>query len=249
MQVQLDKKLIDRLVESGVEVLTGPGQATISDDCTFEAPCSIKWMRIHHSLQMGAYSYAVTGYYFAVRMGRYCSIGEQVQMGRGDHPTNWLSTSPFQYLREPLFNVGSGFAHAADFKGFTPPQRPPKTPPPSQVKPIQIGNDVWIGHGAMVLPGVTIGDGAIIGANAMVTKDVPPYAVLVGNPGRVVKQRFPDEVIADLLELKWWRFAPWQMNGVAFHDIRSAIARMKDLLPDLQAYQPPKVSVKELITK
>ena len=67
-----------------------------------------------------------------------------------------------------------------------------------------IGNDVWIGENATILPGVHIGDGAIIGANSVVAKDIDPYSIAVGNPCRVVKKRFDDETIEKLLELKWW---------------------------------------------
>jgi virginiamycin A acetyltransferase len=67
-----------------------------------------------------------------------------------------------------------------------------------------VGNDIWIGQNVTIMPGVHIGDGAIIGANSVVASDIPPYAVAVGNPCRVVRKRFDDEFIAYLLELKWW---------------------------------------------
>ncbi len=69
-----------------------------------------------------------------------------------------------------------------------------------------VGNDVWIGCNAVVLGGVTIGDGAVIGAGSVVTKDVLPYSVVVGNPAREIKKRFPEEIIEQLLEIKWWEF-------------------------------------------
>lgn len=67
-----------------------------------------------------------------------------------------------------------------------------------------VGNDVWLGYDALVMPGVQIGDGALVAARAVVTKDVPAYAVVGGNPAKVVKQRFPDKVTAELLALRWW---------------------------------------------
>lgn len=75
-----------------------------------------------------------------------------------------------------------------------------------------IGNDVWIGNGAIVINGVSVGDGAIIGAGAVVTKDVPPYSVVVGVPAKVIKKRFSDNVIAKLLQIKWW---DWPIEIIA----------------------------------
>ncbi len=71
-------------------------------------------------------------------------------------------------------------------------------------KRVKIGNDVWIGYGALIVGGVTIGDGACIGAGAIVTKDVPPYAIVGGVPAKVLKYRFPEQIIAKLLDEKWW---------------------------------------------
>lgn len=75
-----------------------------------------------------------------------------------------------------------------------------------------IGNDVWIGTGVMVLGGITIGDGAIIGAGTVVTKDVPPYALVVGNPGRIKRYRFTKEQVKKLLEMKWWDWPLEKIN-------------------------------------
>ena len=76
-----------------------------------------------------------------------------------------------------------------------------------------IGNDVWIGYEAMIMSGVTIGDGAIIGTRALVTKDVPPYTVVGGIPAKTIKKRFSDEIIAELLLLKWWE---WPLERISY---------------------------------
>jgi hypothetical protein len=73
---------------------------------------------------------------------------------------------------------------------------------------VTIGHDVWIGDDAMIAPEVTIGHGAIVGARSLVLKDVPPYAIVVGQPATVLRMRFPDELIARFLDLQWWRFGP-----------------------------------------
>ncbi len=79
--------------------------------------------------------------------------------------------------------------------------------PPEAVRPrtfITIGNDVWLGHGCTILSGVTVGDGAIVGARAVVTRDVPPYAIAVGSPAREIRKRFSPEQVAAMLEIRWW---------------------------------------------
>ena len=80
--------------------------------------------------------------------------------------------------------------------------------PDIPIKRTILGNDVWVGTNAVILGGLTIGDGAVIGAGAVVTKDVEPYSIVVGNPAREIKKRFSDQIIASLLEIKWWDFPP-----------------------------------------
>ena len=113
-------------------------------------------------------------------IGKFCQIGAGVEF-----VMNGVSTFPF-YI----------------FAGF------PQTPPPVNELPIKgdtvVGNDVWIGQNTVILPGVHIGDGAIIGANSVVGSDIPPYTIALGNPTRLLRKRFDDELIDLLLQLKWW---------------------------------------------
>lgn len=119
-----------------------------------------------------------------ITVGAFCSIGPDVLLfGQADHPTQLPSTYP---LRGMLLRPGQGVQDAIT-RG-----------------PLSIGNDVWIGARAMVLSGVTVGDGAVIGAGAVVARDVAPYAIMVGNPARRVRFRFPPEIVAALLEIRWW---------------------------------------------
>jgi chloramphenicol O-acetyltransferase type B len=119
-----------------------------------------------------------------VRIGAFCSFGPGVQIFLGgEHRTDWVTTYPFSMK----------WQSAGHIKGH------PKTK-----GDVIIGNDVWIGAEAIIMSGVNIGDGAVIGARTVVTKDVPAYAIAAGNPARVVKMRFDEETIGRLLELRWW---------------------------------------------
>ena len=120
-------------------------------------------------------------------IGKFCAIarGVEFMMNGANHMLDCLSSYPFEIIDE--------------FKGLA---RPFKNR--GNRGDTIIGNDVWIGQDATILPGVHIGDGAIIGANAVVAKDIPPYAIAVGNPAQIKKYRFDDETIKLLLELKWW---------------------------------------------
>lgn len=130
-------------------------------------------------------------------IGKFCMIASGVTfiMNGANHLTDALSTYPFAIF-------GNGWEHAMDgktypFKGNT-----------------VVGNDVWIGYNAVIMPGVTIGDGAIIGSCSVVTKDVPPYAIVGGNPAQVLRKRFSDEQIDSLLALKWWDKTPEEITDM-----------------------------------
>ncbi|MEP3674744.1 CatB-related O-acetyltransferase [Sulfitobacter sp.] len=202
-----------RLRGKGVEVLSrGPSLSlNLPKNTRLEAPSSLKWTQYEHSIHLGAFSYQVSGYCFAARIGRYCSFGEDIQIGRQDHPLTWASTSPAFYLHDNLFSLKGGFEGAEEYHNY----KFNNGQPPTKVQITNIGNDVWIGHGAMVKAGVTIGDGAIVAANSVVVKDVPPYAVVAGNPAVIKKFRLPPSLIAPMLRSKWWQFAPWQLDHLS----------------------------------
>lgn len=121
-----------------------------------------------------------------LQVGAYCSIADGVQIFLGgEHRTDWVTTYPF-----PVF-----WEAATGVQGH-----------PRSKGDVIIGNDVWIGTDATLLSGVKIGDGAVIGAKSVVVKDVPPYAIVAGNPARVIKMRFDNDTIARLLKVTWWEW-------------------------------------------
>lgn len=186
----------------------GSGKVRLPENTRIEAPCSLKWTQYEYALDLGAFSYHVSGYCFGARIGRYCAFGENVQIGRQDHPMTWASTSPLFYLHDKNFDVQGGFAGEREYHSY----RFRNASAPTRAKTTTIGNDVWIGHGAVIRAGVTIGDGAVVAAGAVVARDVPPYAVVAGNPAVFKKWRIPETEISAMLRCRWWRFAPWQLT-------------------------------------
>jgi tetrahydrodipicolinate N-succinyltransferase len=98
---------------------------------------------------------------------------------------------------------------------------------PDMFKHVTIGNDVWTGHNVNILPGVSVDDGAVIGAGSVVTKDVPPYAIVAGVPAQVRRMRFPERTIERLLRLKWWELELSELSGLPFRDIDRCLDRVE----------------------
>lgn len=124
-------------------------------------------------------------------VGRFCSFAPNttILLG-GEHRVDWVTTYPFSIL----------FEDAREFSGH------PKTK-----GDVVVGNDVWVGWGALILSGVTIGDGAVIAAESVITKDVAPYSIVGGNPAKHIRYRFSEATIKSLQELAWW---DWPMDKI-----------------------------------
>lgn len=122
-------------------------------------------------------------------IGKYCSFAARVAiiMG-GEHRMDMVTTYPFPEIADPWPET-SGITGMTGSKGD-----------------IFIGNDVWVGYGATILSGVTIGDGAAIGAGALVSRDVEPYAIIGGNPAKIIRKRFDEHTVTRLLKLAWWNW-------------------------------------------
>lgn len=143
------------------------------------------------------YHYPINGDRLII--GKFCSIacGAKFLFNSANHSLTSLSTYPFPIFFEEWGLERAQVTRAWDHKGD-----------------IVIGNDVWIGYEAVILAGVTIGDGAIIGTRAVVTKDVPPYTIVGGVPAKPIRKRFPNDTIAALLALRWW---DWPEERIAAH--------------------------------
>lgn len=169
---------------------------------------------------LGAFSYVIgTAHVLKSDVGRYCSIATGAAVGPTEHPTDRLSTHSLVY-NSPRFLDNPVFA-AMKAKGAPHPRNRMRT---------TIGHDVWIGANASVLCGVTIGTGAIVGAGAVVTKNVPPYAIVVGVPAKVIEYRFAPDLIERLLLSEWWEYHLDQsVVGVDYSEVEAFLDRLETL--------------------
>ncbi len=157
-------------------------------------------------VELGDYSYVVNDSDIAyTRIGKFTSIAAMTRINPGNHPMERASQAHFTYRASAYFD------DAEDEESFFAWRR---------AHDVVIGHDVWIGHGAIVLPGRRIGDGAVIAAGAVVTKDVAPYTIIAGVPGKPVRQRFPDAIAERLMALGWWDWDHARLRA-ALEDFRT----------------------------
>lgn len=150
------------------------------------------------SMKMDRYSFC--GYdcdIINAEIGSFCSIANNVVIGGAMHPIKWVSTSPVFYKgRDSVKKKFSEFKRVEDKKTI-------------------IGHDVWIGQGTYIKQGVSIGTGAVIGMGSIVTKDVLPYSIVAGNPAKLIRYRFSEEVVKGLLESEWWEFSDSKLSEMS----------------------------------
>lgn len=194
---------------------------SISDTDFFEGNNNVGGRIYNSHIGYGTYIIGENTYINACKIGRFCSIASNCHIGLGSHAFNMTSTSPLFY------NAHSLLPH--NFLSDSIPIEE-HTIGDTNYKVI-IGNDVWLGYNVCVKEGITIGDGAIIGAKSLVTKDIPPYSIAVGIPARVIKYRFSQEQIAKLLEIKWWdRDLEWIKENIhTFSNVDTFIAQTEKL--------------------
>jgi phosphonate metabolism protein (transferase hexapeptide repeat family) len=184
-------------------------------DAHFGAYCEVGARTILQEVTMGDYSYVVNDAQITyTTIGKFCSIAAMTRINPGNHPMHRATQAHFTYRASAYFPGESDDAEFFDWR---------------RAHHVSIGHDVWIGHGAVVLPGRNIGTGAVVAAGAIVTKDVPAYTIVAGNPARIIRRRFPQEIADALTELAWW---DWD------HE------KLRVALPDFQ-----KLAVEEFLRK
>jgi len=156
----------------------------------------------------------------SLTIGSFCSISDclTVMIG-GDHRTDWVTTYPFPVL----WDAAEGVSGHGRVKG-----------------PVVIGNDVWICDSVTILPGVTVGDGAAVGANSVVTKDVPSYAIVGGNPAKVIRMRFDEKIIERLLQVKWWDWSEKKIKKFLPLMLQTDINKFLDAVENYKDVRDPR---------
>lgn len=186
------------------------------------AYCEIGARTLLHEVAMGDYSYVVNDSQITyATIGKFCSIAAMTRINPGNHPMHRASQAHFTYRASAYFPEEKDEEEFFDWR---------------RQHHVQIGHDVWIGHGAIVLPGRNIGTGAVVAAGAIVTKDVPVYTIVAGNPARPVRQRFSDDIARRLSRLAWWHWDHENLRS-ALTDFRKL--SIEDFVAKYEAGQHP----------
>lgn len=198
--------------------LIGLAPKKIAHSIEFETPVRLSNIGVLGHEKVGALTYiGPESEIKNATIGRFCSIARNVALGPPEHPVDWVSSHPMQYGGLNWFN---GFESWDEMSN-------PNLRWLGNRAGVKVGHNVWIGRNAVVRQGVTVGDGAIIGANAFVNKDVPPYAIVAGQPAKLIRFRLPEEQISELTKLLWWNWKAPEKEAFAYDDVPKFIETFK----------------------
>lgn len=244
--VEWNQNLTDFLTENGIGTSwrassprVMPAKFTLKTDLQIEQYAGI--FAGANLCSIGAFSYSHSPLQPGMKIGRYCAMSWGINVTGPRHPYEWLTVNNITYDR-----------HASNIQAYL-------ESSPESIKfrdarvfekdmPI-IGNDVWIGQNVTLNRGVRVGHGAVIAAFSVVTKDVPAYAIVGGNPAKVIKYRFTDRQIADLLDLQWWNYEPSNFMDLDITDIDGFISEFKMRKKSLKIFEPTVIDYEDLLSR
>lgn len=215
---------IERCENTGAEPVTVHGIMRLNPGAVIYKSRILGPLYLNRNTQLGPD--AEVGKYFGMNescflarttAGAFCAIGARTAINPFNHPVDWLSVHEFQYHPR-------SFDWVEEYNRF---ERLERTP--DMFQRVIIGNDVWMGHNVNVTAGVTVGDGAVIGAGSVVTKDVPPYAIVAGVPAQVRRLRFAEKTVERLLRVKWWELDLPELSGLNFRDVERCLDRVEEI--------------------
>jgi acetyltransferase-like isoleucine patch superfamily enzyme len=227
-----DRRVFFEIDESQFR-LAGMGQLVWPEGTAVEPYCGILSGNIVSTI--GSFSYSWSEMIPGVRIGRYCSIAVGLTVPRPRHWFTGVSSSSFasdlgfSIMRSAIRDSGTSYA-----RSYPNPQKP---------MPV-IEHDVWIGEFATLMPGIVVGTGAVVAAHAVVTRDVPPYAIVGGNPARIIRYRFAAETVRKLLRSRWWEYRFADFGGLDLADPEAFCDHLREA--GLTRFTPQIISAADL---
>ena len=188
-------------------------------------------------MPLGAFSYSRSFSPRVAEIGRYCSIGANLTVMDNAHPVDWVSSSPVFY-NDRRFEIWAGTKPEVPLPSFT------EAPPP-----VTIGDDVWIGDQVTIRGGCQIGTGAVIAHSAVVTRDVPPFAVIGGVPAKVIRYRFDEDIRARMLVIAWWDYSPLDLHRFPINAPQDFVAAFEKHGADFEKHPYNRNTIGNFITE
>ncbi|MBN8902581.1 MAG: CatB-related O-acetyltransferase [Rhodospirillales bacterium] len=226
INIEFNASAIEILASKGLRYPRLLGATKMHPEIVLEAPSSCAgFINLQLKFAVGAYTYFNGGLFSYFSIGRYCSVAADVWVGQFEHPVDYSSTSTV--CLDPNFlgwldHYTARHKRPENFCLAKFNSRPFTT----------IGNDVWIGGKAILRAGVKIGDGAVVGAGAVVVRDVPPYAVVGGVPARILRYRFSEKILERLFQIQWWDYHVFPFLDVPISNIEKWLDSVEQKIAD-----------------
>lgn len=217
-----------RLAERGIYLTKKEGthRIKVGDNLRISKKLSIEpysaILQGYNISTIGSFSYSWSALPYNIRVGRYCSIARGLTIFGVHHPYEFISSSSFSFDR-----VMQIFTHPNRMNGDKFKTRPYDR---KHIYSIDIGHDVWIGGNVTLKTGIKIGNGAVVAANAVVTKDIPAFSIVGGNPARIIKRRFPDELVERIESSRWWDYGFFDFGDLKIEKPEEFLDGLQDLI-------------------